>query len=282
MILKFIKFHASSVSSASSSESPAASLSGMWSYKYWATNLTDPCIVKMALLLLFSYFFINAKIASFRRVPKVLLKNFLTGIFSWSSLFSISSKRFWNIRSFEHDSILSFISLSLLCSFLIFLTNISISFLNNLCPSVSSFLSAGSNLTLTRFVYCLSRSMNTYLEPASHLSSLCSWNFSFSKVLLILRVCPINLRPFELTYPKVTILMFLLALHASKILRRPSSSRKTFLKFNFSTGWSALAIKASPIKIPVFDFKSVFLEKLSLVIFLAPGLQRASFKYKAD
>ena len=93
---------------------------------------------------------------------------------------------------------------------------------------------------------------------SSHLSSLCSWNFNFSRVLLIFRVLAIIFKPDEDTKPKVTFLMFLFALQASRILMRPSSSRLTFLKLSFSIGWSGLAMRASPMKIPVLDFKSVF------------------------
>jgi len=42
--------------------------------------------------------------------------------------------------------------------------------------------------------------------------------------------------PLDETIPKLTFLMFLFSLQASKILTNPSSPKSTPLKFNFSIG----------------------------------------------
>ena len=173
---QFRNNHASLVYSSSSSESALASLSGRWSCRKWATNLTCPYMVISSLFFVFSCFFLSSKIASLRSVPKVLLKNFLTGIFSWFSEFSINSSSPLNMFSLAHDSSLSSNSPWALCFYLIFLTKNCISFLNSLCPDVESFLSAGSNLILTiaGFLWHFSMSINIALHSSSHFLSLCS------------------------------------------------------------------------------------------------------------
>ena len=66
--------------SSSSSES-TSSLSGKLSCRNWATNLTEPCMVRICWLFFFYWRFMSAKIASLIDASNVLLKNFLTGIF---------------------------------------------------------------------------------------------------------------------------------------------------------------------------------------------------------
>jgi len=88
----------------------------------------------------------------------------------------------------------------------------------------------------------------------------------------------ISPRPLDETIPKLTFLMFLFSLHASKILTNPSSPKSTPLKLNFSIGWSTFSFNASPMNMPAYADKFLLFAKDSLVKFFAPGLEIASFR----